>query len=547
MKVKVPKSVDVKKLIEKLNLSQTRSKNLKFKIYYLLSKVTTDNFNYKLNENNNGFRNISSIMMKRDIGNQDYYLIVKLLTNPDDPIIETNNSWHNPKKKNHQGFCKGYRLTENYNTGEVVVKTLPDKFNRHHTEDHQDLAMNEKYSFLLNQFNKNRISFDPLIYEYVKKFGIAFLDRVDSDNPYQKKMIFNKIGLWLFFIEKIKNNNVWSSVSSNNHRLNSSITGLPRILRPFLLCNDQPLGMIDISSSQPYILSSIMDDAFFNSNSTGYNLNTIYPELYRDLVSSSINNNIVINSDIISNNLFEYSSIGTNNVEFSFSNNSLNTHSFMWCEKMTYNEMENIRMYKQSPFYNDFYNYVLQCYVRRTVTNTSIDFKTAREKLKHTMMYVLFDNNIRHRNNDPYVRMFKSVFPGVDKWINEIHRLIGTQKFAYLLQRTESYLLLNVICREYNLHYPEVPLFTIHDSILSNAENIRALNGFTAMRLKEITGITCGIKIKYPQIAREPQINDIDQVWEDIGTINTEDIYEKKRAGVFSSNIEKGSNFLRNS
>jgi hypothetical protein len=169
-----------------------------------------------------------------------------------------------------------------------------------------------------------------------------------------------------------------------------------------------------------------------------------------------------------------------------------------------------------------------------------------REKLKNTMMYVLFDDKRNHRNNNNQIQIFKSVFPGVEKWINQIHKLIGKQRFSYLLQRSESYLLLGVICREFNSLYPDAPLFTIHDGVFTTEKYIRKLNGFILKRLNELTGVLAGCKIKSSQIDPNPQLKDIENEWGKIEPIKTEEKYLKNINGVFTSNIARGSKFLMN-
>jgi hypothetical protein len=169
-----------------------------------------------------------------------------------------------------------------------------------------------------------------------------------------------------------------------------------------------------------------------------------------------------------------------------------------------------------------------------------------REKLKSTMMYVLFDDNQNHRNNNQQIQIFQTVFPGVEKWINQIHKLIGKQRFSYLLQRTESYLLLGVICREFNSMFPDAPLFTIHDGVFTTEDYVRNLNGFVLKRLKELTGVLAGCKIKVSQIDPNPLIKDIEKEWHKIKGIETKEMYNKNYNGVFSSNIKRGSDFLEN-
>ena len=92
--------IDVVGLVDALNASPTRAANLKHKIYYFLSLITDTNDNYRLNDSNDGYHNICSSEIKKVLGSKDFYVIRELLLNPNDPIIEIDNSWHNPNGKN---------------------------------------------------------------------------------------------------------------------------------------------------------------------------------------------------------------------------------------------------------------------------------------------------------------------------------------------------------------------------------------------------------------------------------------------------------------
>jgi hypothetical protein len=543
MKILINSRINVGELVDALNASPTRANNLKHKIYYFLSLITDTNENYRLNEKTVGYHKLCSSELKKVLGNSDFYLIKELLLNAKDPIIEVNNSWHNPKGKKSSGFCQGYRITPKYNTGDVVFKSLPKKFSKlteksgTHSQSVDSLP---DYSFLLVQFERNALTFDPKIYEYVNNFGLQLLQKVQNHNVYQIRLIHNLIGRWLYYIEQISSEKIWCNVSDKNHRLNSSITNLPKLLRPFLLCNNEPFKCVDISSSQPYILSSVIKSSFFNDKSEGYNLKTIYPDLYKELVDNdSIGTSITYSSNVG----IQYYTSHTGYTTNSYSINISNSSSFMWCEFFTTTELDSIHRYTQSPFYLDFYSHVLDKYY--TYTNAPALVKD-REKLKNTMMYVLFDDKRNHRNNNNQIQIFKSVFPGVEKWINQIHKLIGKQRFSYLLQRSESYLLLGVICREFNSFYPDAPLFTIHDGVFTTEKYIRKFNGFILKRLNELTGVLAGCKIKSSQIDPNPQLKDIENEWGKIKTIDTKEKYNKNCNGVFTSNIKRGFDFLEN-
>ena len=545
MVVKINSNISFEELVDALEVSPTRGENLKHKIYYLLSLLTDTNENYRLNTDNGGYHNLCSFELKKILGNKDFYIIRTLLLNPFDPIIEVDGSWYNPNGNSRNGYCQGYRIAPKYNTGEVIFKTIPKKLEkvilrRGNIEDAN--AATPNYHFLLTQFECNTISFDPMVYEYLYHFGQMLLQSIQDNNPYQKNLVHNLIGRWLYYIKQISEGKTWQNVSIKNHRLNSSVTNLPKLLRPFLLCNGEPLTCVDVSSSQPYLLSSVMQSRFYSVCDEGYNLNTIYPELYKELVDNgSIDTSITYSSNIDIKYYTSHTGYTTN----TFSNNTNNSSSFMWCNFFTTTELDSINRYTLSPFYLDFYKNVLDRYY--VYTNTPRNIQTDdRDKLKGTMMFVLFDDNQNHRNNNHHIKIFQTVYPGVERWINQVHKLIGKQRFSYLLQRAESYLLLNVICREFNEQNPTAPLLTIHDGVFTTLKHVQKLKGLVLKRLNELTGVLPGCKVKSSQIDPKPQIQDVQNEWAKIEPINTEEKYQKNINGVFTTNINRGSDFLEN-
>jgi hypothetical protein len=552
MRVQVPTSVNVRELVKGLGFTPTRTENVKNKLYYFLSRIVSTNDNYKLNEKNDGYRSISSVKMRKIMGRKDYYLIINLLSDPLDPIIESKRSWRSSKKGSRKGFCIGYRLAQPYNTGEVEYKTIPEKFHnrigKHLKNDLKDSFDDSKYQFLYNQFTAHTLNFNPSVKDYISSFGHKLLLRID-DNEYQRAMVLNLIGRWLYYVEKFEKNDLWYRVSPDNHRLNSSITHLKKTLRPFLLCNGRSLGMIDISASQPYFLSSVMSNDFLAGNCDGFNLQSIYHEVFDVLVSkgyiSSTSRNI--------SNSFEYVSYSgcTMHTEFNFNSGSSsgftqNTYSFMWGQFFNDIELESIKRYQTSPFEDDFYRYLIRS--SQSVSGDINEFNPARrQKLKDNMMYILFDSNRQHRNNNEYIKMFKSLYPGVDRWICSLHNNIGNDKFAYLLQRAESYLVLDIITREFHDRYPSLPIYTIHDAVLTYEEYLPDLQSLFLERFKEITGVQVGLNPSCKKPTPEPKPEDIEQEWMEIKPINNLKSYQKKNYSVFSSNIERGSRFLSNS
>lgn len=115
---------------------------------------------------------------------------------------------------------------------------------------------------------------------------------------------------------------------------------------------------------------------------------------------------------ISSKNIFNSSSSSPiqSNSFLNFSNTSL--PSFMWGQFFEKKDVESIIRYQQSPFNQDFYSSLIKTY--QTITGQVEDYyPEQRQKLKDTMMFILFDSNSKHRNNNENIKMFQMVFPGL--------------------------------------------------------------------------------------------------------------------------------------
>lgn len=547
MRVQVPTSVNVKELVNQLGLSRTLKENTKNRIYFFLSRIVSTNDNYELYKDNDGFRNVSSVYMRNVIGKEQYKDILDLLMNPTDPIIESNNSWQCPQGDGEKGFCKGYRLTQKYNTGEICFRTLPKKFRekvkRHTKEPTEEYFVDIDYQFLLDQFEHHKFTFTSSVYNYIKAFGSILLSRAEN-NRYRRTMVLNLIGRWLYEVDKIQELKPWRSVSPKNHRIHSRLANLNSKLRPFLLSDGQPHWMIDVTSSHPYTLATILSDRFLNGTGSGYNLRTIYPDIIDELIESRVITSV---DTTYHKGGFKYNSMATGTTSSFVSDSSgryekdycSNSYPFKWSVFSDKNDKENLDEYCRAPFKSDFYkDFVLKLQV------VSDNIEERRQEFKDNMMLIQFDDDKRHRNSIRSIILFNEVYPGVNKWINQIHDSIGNSKFSYLLQRAESYLLLNVVARQFHDKYPTAPLFSIHDALLTHEEYLPDLERLIQENYLRLTGIDVGLKIKLEKPSPEPKLEDIDEVWKKIRPIRDREKFEKVRDGVFMSNIRRGAEFL---
>ena len=505
-------------MVAGLNVPPTKAKGLEMRTNYFLSQVMTTNENWKLNKDNKFYRNICSKTMKLIIGD-DYYGILELLTGGDDPIVESDESYSN--FSSYDQYCKGYRLTARYNTGEYVYRELPRKFSdkiiKYLPVDAETVRMTERYNFLLDQYQNHRLQVNPSIYQFISNFGRQLLERVEDDNQYQKNMIYNHLGRWLYYVQKFEEGDLNPLVASTNHRLNSVFTNLPKLLRGFINCNGKLLYSVDLSASQPYILSKVLDSRFFHNTSNGFNLFSIYKEVY-DLL---LDNGYLISVP-------------------SYPNSGM--YPFMWSVFFTPKELESILEYQQIPFLNDYYRYVISKGFNYQLTEQELLEK--RTEFKKSTMYILFDDHRGHRIVNQQLRLFKQVYPGVNKWLELSHKVIGKREFSLVMQRCESWLLLHNVCRKFLDQHPDIPLYTIHDGLFTYKEYTQDLSSLILTICREFVDVEPGLKIEPPRLEIYPRQQDVNEEWGEIKPINSQDRFEKIRGGVFSSNIELGKIFM---
>lgn len=359
-------------------------------------------------------------------------------------------------------------------------------------------------------------------------------------------MVLNLIGRWLYYVENIENDNIWRQVSPANWRLNSSVTHLKRTLRPFLLYDGEKLGEVDITASQPYILSAVTSNNFITGNEGCFNLQAIYPEVLDRLKTAGY----ITSSRLDNFYSFGYTSYSGSSMHSDFNLDSVsstgsikNTYSFIWGSFFNEMELDSIKSYQSSPFDSDFYKF-LSRRVNLSAGQKALNESVLREKIKDNMKLVLFDDNINHRLNISYLKMFRELYPGVDKWIYLLLTLIGKTEFSYLLQRAESYLVLDVVSRDFHEKNPTAPIFTIHDSICTYPEYLPDLKKSILGHFQRIVGHPVGLKetlwISNPELKTE----DIEDEWSRIKSVNSAKKFENERYKVFSSNIKRASEFF---
>ena len=187
----------------------------------------------------------------------------------------------------------GFRLTNEYISGEFINIPFSDdilnnlkKYEFADYEQYKDL-IDGKYSHLAYNFKVNEFNIldDDLKLALRNLLEIAN-QMVVNKRKYSNvslKSLLSYIGKNLAQLNKLVVGDTNVSVSTSNNRLYSVLSQVPRLFRRFLQINNKDIGEVDISACQLYILDCIFSTDFSISTSRGFNLKTIYPDLYKKI------------------------------------------------------------------------------------------------------------------------------------------------------------------------------------------------------------------------------------------------------------------------
>lgn len=215
------------------------------------------------------------------------------------------------------------------------------------------------------------------------------------------------------------------NIDEFGYRLHSPLTNIRSALRNLLTYNGLQLASVDINNSQPYLSTLLFNPSFWDLTDT---------------------------IDVLTHN-----SIGMEYTDI-FSNLSLTNSFIMLCKKMRTCINSDVHRYTKLVASGKFYEYLAE------KTGTGV---TDRSKLKAAIFQVLFtDNRYIGQELAAPKRKFQELFPDVYKLFSLIKRK-EKSTLPKLLQRIESHIILLVVTKRIAKEKPNLPIFTIHDSIVT--------------------------------------------------------------------------------
>ena len=415
-----------------------------------------------------GFVPLSSKALQEAITDYKCYLTYGI----DSGLLASDNTYLNGKK------CIGYKLLYK-TTGGLKEYTVSDYVLKKHYGNHiiKQKKSIRGYAFLERWFS-NGLTID-------REAALAFLkeelelktghpDLRDSKpiyNPfalasdgtkgayelhYKDQMLqFQQGNLSLLKMQEQQ----FSCKISENGRFHSILTNMRSVLRNFLTFNGERLVSIDVKNSQPYLISLLLQPHFWRGKNGFKNFEKSTFCISKSKKKPRFSSIINLEDSSKSKNNFKTIKIDSLAIykEVSY---------FMLLEISNTLVNTSFDTYIENVLGGVFYE-TLQEAFREQLGHTIKD----RKEVKSAVFQLLFTPNrfYGQKQAEPK-RLFAQIYPEVYAVLKAIKKEDATL-LPRLLQQIESHVILKVVAKRMQKLHPKVPIFTIHDSIVTTASN----------------------------------------------------------------------------
>lgn len=120
---------------------------------------------------------------------------------------------------------------------------------------------------------------------------------------------------------------------------------------------------------------------------------------------------------------------------------------------------------------------------------------SSRKNTKKSVMHLLFEKFDDEKSKIPNYQVFKRAFPKMTMAMDGM-KTIKKNSLAIALQQLESSLVLDVLTMVASKKYPEAPIFTIHDAILTTEEWADQIKDLVVEEMSGIIGLTPRVSTK---------------------------------------------------
>lgn len=354
----------------------------------------------------------------------------------------------------------GYRFTSPYRT---LVKEVPiTLFTLAKSIQKVKISSSgtTKYQHLRKFFNASFQIDDTLARRYLKE---TYEIDVSNGNPYA----FQAYNASLLNVNRLRDQDFYFSVDDTGNRLHTNLTNLKSDLRMFLKYDNKSLVSVDITNSQPLLSTTLLKPEFYSTvTTTPFSYEYLNRILSKPLQITTPTFNTITHTPTLTLAENQESAVNTGVSDISVFNEKVTT--------------------------GIIYEFIIDA-LKNGTPSININRPTAK-----TMVFtVLFSDNRFIGQPEAYPkRLFKELFPSVYDIFAQIKRK-SHNSLAILLQKIESHLMLDFVAARITKECPKLPIFTIHDSIVTTTGNEQYVSRIICEEMQRCIGVQPKLKLEY--------------------------------------------------
>lgn len=446
----IPSSIDLEGFL------RNYPPKFKYKVdhfYYIIEYLAKGMEQSDLDQNL-GFINTSSVKLQKRIKNYKQYLDHML----EHGFIRTDMEYITGLKS------KGYLICGKHNA-DTTINLIPiqsavarkNRIKDNRKRIAKNMLTGKNYQYLTKWFN-----------EKLKIDSRSSKIKLNELFPIQKGCIkgtkkgeasrFTKRIKAIYSISKLESHNFYYNVDDNVGRFHSNLTNIKKELRNYITFDDKKLVNIDIKNSQPFFSTLLFNPDFYKEKSKIVNIFNI-----------PFSNKFLTNTS-------------------SYSTSSPST-IIMLGKTLQNTDYKEYKEYLEMVNSGDFYSLLH--------AKLYPDLPYNKGKLKKIIFVVFFSSNRFIGQPEAQIkRDFKEAFPDVYK-IYALIKKKNHRALSHILQRIESEIIIERVTKRISREKPELPIFTIHDSVVTIQGNENYVARIIEEEVKKATGLDVKLGFEY--------------------------------------------------
>jgi len=470
--MRLPENLDLDKVIQNNLMLNKEMKLNKYKLMFVcdaLVKSRAVNWR-KMEESGTTFAPLSSTLLELVVYN--YYDYLKFLVAVG--VMESDGSFIKGEK------CKGYRFSQIYRGQKLVYRSVDDyKLQKSYKKlltnlDKKRDKETRGYRYLTHWWDAGKLKIDEKgALEWIEDYKIRNIQMVKGNKKLNPKKMQEAVRTKIDKAEDMKtlvlhinHKGCYYSFSGEGHRFYNPISNLKSELRNFLTWDGQPLVNIDIKNSQPYLSLILHDLDFWEKKGKWEGERGLKDEMkewkrYIDV-----------------NRIIMFLKTAETQAEQDF-------------------PAPNLQLLVSE---GNFYSFI------QSIWGLHFPERFAdRRKTKKEVLRMFYCNPEKEDWLDMYATcdLFKDFFPRT----YNLFRMIKTNRYQLLpilLQRLESYLVIDVICKRISKMDPTIPMFTIHDNIITTEQHADVVKKVMEEELERYVGYKSTLSVE-KLVPEQPQ------------------------------------------